>query len=278
MVSGHTHRAYNCRIDGRLVTSGDKYGTIVTDIDLVLDPTHGDVRQASANNVIVRTASFAKDAAQTQLIGAYEKLAVPLAKRVVGRIAAPLSRDDSPAGETPLGQVIADAQLAATTGAGAQIALMNPGGMRATLAGARRRPGALRGPVLRAALLQQPGDDDAHRRAAAARARAAVVTQARPRMLQVSRGFTYTWDAEQAAGPARRARQPAPERRAARAAAGLRVTVNSFMASGGDGFTVFKQDGRDRRTGVDGHRRVRGHVQRAGTIAPGTLDRIARLN
>ena len=38
VVSGHTHRAYNCRIDGRLVTSADKYGTIVTEIDLVLDP------------------------------------------------------------------------------------------------------------------------------------------------------------------------------------------------------------------------------------------------
>ena len=114
VVSGHTHRAYNCRIDGRLVTSGDKYGTIVTEIDLVLDPVSGDVREARANNVIVRTASFAKDAAQSQLIGAWEQLAAPLARRVVGRVAAPLTRDESPAGETPIGQAVADAQLAAT--------------------------------------------------------------------------------------------------------------------------------------------------------------------
>ena len=48
VVSGHTHRAYNCRIDGRLVTSADKYGTLVTEIDLVLDPASGDVTRARA--------------------------------------------------------------------------------------------------------------------------------------------------------------------------------------------------------------------------------------
>ena len=48
VISGHTHRAYNCRIDGRLVTSADKYGTLVTEIDLVLDPATGDVTQARA--------------------------------------------------------------------------------------------------------------------------------------------------------------------------------------------------------------------------------------
>ena len=46
VISGHTHRAYNCRIDGRLVTSADKYGTIVTQIDLILDPKTGDVIDA----------------------------------------------------------------------------------------------------------------------------------------------------------------------------------------------------------------------------------------
>ena len=46
VVSGHTHRAYNCRIDGRLVTSADKYGTVVSEIDLVLDPKTGDVHAA----------------------------------------------------------------------------------------------------------------------------------------------------------------------------------------------------------------------------------------
>ena len=81
----HTHRAYNCRIDAdRLVTSGDKYGTIVTQIDLTLDRHSGRITSAAAENVIVRTDRFPKNSAQTALIGNYEKLAVPLARRVVG--------------------------------------------------------------------------------------------------------------------------------------------------------------------------------------------------
>src|SRR5437660_8845691 len=54
VISGHTHQAYNCTIDGRLVTSGDKYGTIVTVIDVKLDPQTRDVISAQANNRIVR--------------------------------------------------------------------------------------------------------------------------------------------------------------------------------------------------------------------------------
>ena len=174
VVSGHTHRAYICRIGGRLVTSADKYGTLVTEIDLVLDPASGDVREARAHNLIVRNDRFAKDPAQTQLIEQYERLAAPLAKRTVGRAFAPLSRDESPAGEMPIGQLVADAQLAATSGDGAQLALMNPGGLRAALRRRCQRPGALRRPVRGATVLQQPGDHHAQRRAAAARARTAV--------------------------------------------------------------------------------------------------------
>ena len=88
--------------------------------------------------MIVRTDRFAKNPSQTELIAAYEKLAAPLAKRVVGRIGAPLTLDASPAGEIAIGQVIADAQLAATQDAGAQIALMNPGGIRVGAGQARR--------------------------------------------------------------------------------------------------------------------------------------------
>ncbi|HSQ73869.1 MAG TPA: bifunctional metallophosphatase/5'-nucleotidase, partial [Rubrivivax sp.] len=133
VISGHTHRAYNCRIDGRLVTSADKYGTVVSAIDLLLDPATGDVTSAVASNVVVRP-NFARDPRQTALIEAYEKLAAPLARRVVGRLGSALPREANAAGASPLGQVIADAQLAATRDAGAQLAFMNPGGVRGTLA------------------------------------------------------------------------------------------------------------------------------------------------
>src|SRR5207342_3660501 len=62
VISGHTHQAYVCEIDGRLVTSGDKFGTLVTAIDLKLDPATRDVVSAKADNSIVRSATLAKNA------------------------------------------------------------------------------------------------------------------------------------------------------------------------------------------------------------------------
>ncbi len=277
VVTGHTHRAYNCRIDGRLVTSGDKYGTIVTEIDLVLDHKTGDVRSAVADNVIVRTTSFAKDPVQTELIAAYEKLAVPLAKRVVGRIGAALPRESNPAGENPIGQVIADAQLAASSDAGAQVAFMNPGGIRAALA--MPADGLVRYEDL---FSVQPFYNNLVTMTLSG---AQVVQlleqqwagQTSARIMQVSRGFTYSWDASRPVGQRvvpgslRLNGQPvAPD-------AMLRVTVNAFMASGGDNFSVLKE-GRDRRTGVMDIDALEQFVKRNPTIAPGPLDRITRLN
>ena len=108
VISGHTHQAYVCEIDGRLVTSGDKFGTLVTAIDLKLDPATRDIVSARADNVIVRTGTLAKDPAQTALLESYDKLAAPIANRRAGSITETLSRVPNEAGESPLGDVIAD--------------------------------------------------------------------------------------------------------------------------------------------------------------------------
>ena len=277
VISGHTHRAYNCRIDGRLVTSGDKYGTIVTAIDLVLDRQTRDVVSAQAENHIVRNATLAKAPEQTALIAQYEQLAEPLAKRVVGRIAAALPRDSNPAGETALGQVVADAQLAATRDAGAQIALMNPGGIRASLAlpadGLVRYEDlfsvqpfynnlvtmTLSGAQILQLLEQQ------------------WVGQVSARLMQVSRGFGYTWDAARPLGQRVVPGSVSLDRKPLDPAARYRVTVNAFMADGGDSFTALKV-GTDRRTGMMDVDALERYVQANPTLAPGKLDRIARLN
>src|SRR5438477_4187574 len=90
VISGHTHQAYNCTIDGRLVTSGDKYGTIVTVIDVKLDPQTRDVISAQANNRIVRLDSIAKDPDQTALLTSYEQVAGPIANHSTGAVTATL--------------------------------------------------------------------------------------------------------------------------------------------------------------------------------------------
>ena len=122
-----------CNIDGRLVTSADKYGTILTEIDVRLDRKTRDVLSAKAGNTIVRIDALARDAEQTKLIAAYDERAKPIASRPSGRIADYASRDPNRAGESVLGDIVADAQLAATSAdanGGAVIAITNPGGIR----------------------------------------------------------------------------------------------------------------------------------------------------
>jgi len=280
VVSGHTHRAYNCRIDGRLVTSADRYGTVVSAIDLVIDPKTGDITSAVADNVIART-SFAKDPRQTALIEQYEKLVVPLAKRVVGRIGAALPRNTNPAGESALGQVIADAHLAATRApedGGAQVAFMNPGGIRAdlplpvdglvryedlfsvqpfynnlvtlTLSGTQLLQ------LLEAQWLGQTGSG---------------------RILHVSRGFTYTWDASKPLGQRVVPGSVILNGQAVQPTGSVRVTVNSFVAGGGDNFAIFKE-ARNPRTGAMDVDALEAYVRNNPAVQPGALDRILRLN
>lgn len=277
VVSGHTHRAYNCRIDKRLVTSGDKFGTIVTQIDLVLDPKSGDVTSAVADNVIVRTQSFAKDPRQTELIATYEKLVAPLARRAVGRIAAPLLRDLAPNGESPLGQVIADAQLAATRAAGARVAFMNPGGIRSSLG--LPADGLVRYEELFAV---QPFYNNL---VTLTLTGAQVVqlleqqwiNQPFPRILQVSRGFAYQWDASRPIGQRVVPGSVQLDGQPLDAGASLRITVNGFLAAGGDNFSVLRQ-GRDAATGMMDVDAFEAYVKANPTLAPGALDRIGRLN
>jgi 5'-nucleotidase len=277
VVSGHTHRAYNCRIDGRLVTSGDKYGTIVTQIDVTLDPASGRITNAVADNVIVRTDRFAKQPALTELIAGYERLAVPLARRVVGRIGGALSREVNAAGESPLGQVIADAQLAATKDLGAQLALMNPGGVRADLG--MPADGLVRYEDLFAV---QPFYNNLVTMTLSGAQLLQVLeqqwlNQPRPRLLHVSRGFSYTWDASRppgrrvVPGSVRLDGQPVV------ADSRVRVTVNAFMAAGGDNFMGFKA-GTDSRTGMMDVDALELFVKNNPALAPGAPDRITRLN
>ncbi len=277
VISGHTHRAYNCRIDGRLVTSGDKYGTIVTAIDLVLDRQTRDVVSAQAENHIVRNATLAKAPEQTALIAQYEQLAGPLTQRVVGRIAAALPRDSNPAGETALGQVVADAQLAATRDVGAQIALMNPGGIRAALA--LPADGLLRYEDL---FSVQPFYNNLVTMTLTGAQILQLLEQqwtgqVSARLLQVSQGFAYTWDAARPLGQRLVPGSVTLDRKPLDPAASYRVTVNSFLAGGGDSFPALKA-GTDRRTGMMDVDALERYVQANPTLAPGKLDRIARLN
>ncbi len=281
VISGHTHQAYICNIDGRLVTSGDKFGTLVTAIDLKLDPATRDVISAKADNVIVRNNGVAKDPEQTALLEAYDRLAAPIANRPAGAITATLSRVPNEAGESALGDIIADAQLAATREAkngGAVIALTNPGGIRTDIIKPQEDVVVTYADVF----ASQPFRNQLVTQTLTGAQIKDMLEQQwldarRPRILQVSKGFGYAWDASKPYGAHVAAERMTLDGAPIDPAKGYRVTVNDYLAGGGDGFTVARQ-GTERQYGVYDADALYGYFQVKSPITPAPLDRISRLN
>ena len=252
VVTGHTHQAYNCEIDGKVVTSASSAGRLVTDIDLTIDRRTGDVLTAKADNVpVFRTEA---DPAQTALIARYRQLLGPVASRVVGTADGDIKRAAAGSGESPLGNLIADAQLAATDDtAGAVVALMNPGGVRADL---------LSGDItFEEAFTVQPFSNLVSTLTLTGAQLQCVLEQqfVVGRVLSPSSTLTYSVSAAgvaaaPAASPCTGTKVPDASVRINGApvdpAASYRVTVNNFLADGGDGFTQLRL-GTNRVNGVD---------------------------
>ena len=141
IISAHTHQPYICRLSGKLVTSAASFGRVVTSVDLTLDTKSGKVVGTSAKNHVV-TQDVPKDGAAEAILAKYDALSAPLANRVVGTITTDLlsargtPNGQNAAGEQPMGDVIADAMLEATSPTdfgGAVAAFMNSGGVRSSL-------------------------------------------------------------------------------------------------------------------------------------------------
>jgi 5'-nucleotidase len=281
VVSGHTHRAYACRVEGRLVTSAGDYGRFVTEIDMVLDPATRDVKSVEANNVIVDTAVVTPDPRVAAMVDRYERLAAPKANRVVGHVEGELAPLANSAGESGLGDVIADAQLLATRAAGAQIAFMNPGGIRAPLASKRPDNGITYSDIF---TVQPFGNTLVTMTFSGAQIRALLEQQfprqleARSRVMQVSSGFGYTWDAAApfgsrvVEGSIKLLGEPL------RADQRYRVTVSNFLADGGDGMGILRS-GTEREGGPLDLDALEAYLRTAnGPLKAMPLTRIQRLN
>lgn len=261
VASAHTHQPYVCRYKSFLLTSAASYGRLITDIDLELDRGTGRVlRKSAVNRIVVGDAygdvpeqagytPLAKDSAIDQKVGAYVRNVAPFADRKVGIAQGLLSAREDVNGHSPLGGILADADLQATRGVGARIALLNPGSVRASIDPAD-------GVVTYGALFRtQPfGNNLVTMTLTGAQIRAVLEQQWLPtrqqvQILQVSQGFSYAYRPDRPMGS-----RVLPETMRLDGVpivptADYRVTVNSFMASGGDGFTVLI-DGRDKVAGI----------------------------
>jgi 5'-nucleotidase len=141
VITGHTHLPYNCVLNGRIVTSAFSFGRVVTEVNLVIDKRTDDVRRdlsRAVNHAVVR-AELAPDPAISAVIAKWKPLGDLIGNEEVGSITADIRRAFTAGGaedrgsESNLGNMIADAQRWGTQANGAQIALMNPGGLRQDL-------------------------------------------------------------------------------------------------------------------------------------------------
>jgi 5'-nucleotidase len=251
VVSGHTHRGYQCRVDGRLVTQSDQYGHIMMQVDLSIDPKTKDVISATSDAIVLDSAKVAKDANMTTLVTKAKSMTDPIANQPIAKLGVEqITRDATPAGESALGDVIADSQLEATKAAdkgGAVIAFMNPGGIRAHLP---PNPSASKDVTYGDAFTVQPfGNSLVVLTVTGAQIKTMLEQQfenpaaGQNRILQVSKGFAYTWDAKKTKGE--KVLEVSLNGTALDPAKTYRITVNNFLADGGDNFVVLKE-GKDR--------------------------------
>lgn len=270
LVTGHTHQAYVCTIpdpagNPRLVTSASSFGKVYTDTTLTYDRRTKDIvrtavkgssksskqhpapaNPVSANHIVTRDQAKATD--MTALIARWNTLAAPVANRPQGFITADINGRGSTAPEKPLGNLIADAQLEGLAPAdkgGAVVAFMNPGGIRADLvytASGSEGDGVvtygesftvqpftnmmnvvdLTGAQLVSALQQQVSGSN----------------EASPKILQISKGLTYTLDMTKTGADRVIADTIRLNGEAIDPAKTYRVAMNEFLAGGGDGFAA----------------------------------------
>jgi 5'-nucleotidase len=289
IVSAHTHQPYICEMSGKLVTSASSFGRVVTNIDLTLDGA-GAVTGATADNVIV-TQDVAQDGDTKKIVDRYTKLSAPLANQVIGSITSDIrSARDNPsgqnaAGEQPMGDVIADAMLEATepTDFGeSDAAFMNSGGVRAGLLYDQISGGEAPGEVTygEAFTVQPFGNTLVVKTCTGAQLYAVLNQQwnnpapGSNRIMLPSANVHYQWTAT-----------PTPQvvpgsltidGTAVDTTADYNVTVNNFMADGGDGYTVFRSCTNPVGGDVDLDAFAR-YLEAHSPVAPPALTRIEKV-
>lgn len=257
VITGHTHQAYNCLIGNAAgqpvrVTSAGQYARVLSNIDVTIDTETHDVLEVTAVNLLTGTGTAtAEDPALLELVNHYDAAAAGPRNRVIGHNTGIISRATNTAGESLMGDLIADAQLHATKDpafGGAVIAFMNPGGVRADITYTQTAGEGDGNITYGEAFTVQPfGNSLVTKTLTGAQIEQLLEQQfmgcpnSQPfnRILQVSQGFSYTWNA---AGPACDKVDPASIKLngvTLDPVASYRVTMNSFLADGGDLFSAF---------------------------------------
>ncbi|MFF3845999.1 bifunctional metallophosphatase/5'-nucleotidase [Streptomyces sp. NPDC002328] len=289
LVTGHTHAAYACTINDpsgqpRTVTSAASFGRLYTDTTLTYDRFTGDIARTavkSANHVVTRTVPKAPD--MTELITRWNTLAAPIGNRAIGYVSADVPNTGT---ESPMGDLIADAQLwyGRKLDAETDVALMNPGGVRAGLTYAAK--GAEGDGVVTYAegFTVQPFSNTVNLQNFTGAQLIQVLKEqvsgsnaSAPKILQPSANLSYTLDLTKTGADRVVTDSIKLNGAAIDPAATYRVATNSFLAGGGDGFTTLGQGtndlvGADDLTALEQY--LTANSSATGPIAPPAATRI----
>ncbi|MEO3808082.1 bifunctional metallophosphatase/5'-nucleotidase [Sphaerisporangium sp. B11E5] len=249
VVMGHSHQAYICKTQDpaghdRYFTQGSSFGRVLTTLDFKVDKKTGEVVRSSVvpdNHVVTRDVT--PDAATATFVQTWKDRVSTVANKPIGTITADIGRTAAPTGETPLGDLIADAQLEATkTGGNAEIALMNPGGVRADLTFAQSGSEGNGVVTYGEAFTVQPFNNLMQVVTLTGAQLDALLEQqwqgTTTRILQPSASLTYTMNLSQPVGS--RISDIKVNGTAVTATQQIRVAANNFLVGGGDGFSVFR--------------------------------------
>jgi 5'-nucleotidase len=298
MITGHTHLPYNCMLtdsagNPRIVTSAYSFGRVVTEVNLVLDKRTQDVRRdlSTSTNHVVAQATLTPDPALTAIIAKWQPLVDAAGSTPVGTITADINRggvNGSDRGvESPAGNLVADAQLWATSASGAQIAFMNPGGVRSdlTYVGSQTPPEGDGVVTFGEAFTFQPFGNTlvtypmtGSQIVSVLQEQCQPIGSSRPVLhLGVSNGFTYDLSITIAGGNCTSVTVSNVQLNGVplNPAGTYMVTVNNFLADGGDNFVTF---GTVTTSRLDGGNDLLALVNYLGTFSPVDPPSIDRVN
>jgi 5'-nucleotidase len=299
LITGHTHLPYNCVLDDaagqpRIVTSAYSYGRVVSEFDLVLDKRTDDVRRdlSTATNHAVIQADLTPDPAMTAIIAKWQPLVDAAGDTPIGTITADINRGGTPPGsdrgvESAAGNLVADAQAWSTSANGAQVAFMNPGGVRSDLTYADSGGEGDGVVTYGEAFTFQPFGNTLVTFAMTGAEIVSVLEEqcqpagsSRPFLhLGVSDGFTYDLATTIVAGDCTSVTisNVILNGMPLNLAATYNVTVNSFLADGGDNFDTFGTITGPRLDGGLDLEALANYLGTFGPVAPPSTDRVNEL-
>lgn len=240
VITGHSHIGYVCKVDGRVVTQADSAGHLLTRIRMSVDPASGDVAGIEARNVVIKAGEFQPDPRVSAYLAKVKERAQAQLARPVARLGVPtVASKGNDAGESPLGDLIADAAVEATREQGVQVGFMNPGGIRKDLeAGAD-----LVATYGQAQAVLPFGNTLVVMDMTGAQIRNVLeqqwLSRQSPYILQVSSALAYRWDAKRPVGSRVVPGSVNINGVALDDSKTYRVVANNFLAEGGDKFPEF---------------------------------------